>query len=519
MNYLGFLQKHGFLLALVILLAGLLAATNSEMLSRFESFKFGPVEAKLRALSLKGRNAREVDAKEAGRQTFQRDTFGLWTTTRVGDQTFEASGLIERGRVISRQRRDEREPMLDAFDAFRREVVTPFADLDAALSRRDIDLFDQPFAPSQTLKDAVVAIDRSRPDDERASALCRATAGLLRMVEGLPEWISDRPTSSGESRCPSTSGIDGLVCEASASISGWIEGCSVKPQERFLRVTKSPYAIALVDTLIRRAMPNIEATESYALVHYINLLGYNKEIYPAIENAMEDFDLLGKILVTSLVHRATDGKIPPEQTSAMLLSHYAEIDSFVVSNFDAPNDRLSRYEPCESKKIDGASQQIPFITAKNVCERLEYVTLPGVLNNLLFSIAEAWIQGRPVERVEMNLSEDLLPRAEARLDILRTTQTDAVSGDETRAIYFGLLDTITLTKLMLAVEFDELPSKAKCRTILAGFDDVIRYLSRWESPGASGTNGTFTAQDSGVWQTLDSVRRRQQIAESYCGKT
>lgn len=510
MNYLDLIRKHGLLVSLTILLAVLLAASSGEMLNRFESFRFGPVEAKLRALSLKGRDARTVDAVEAGRQTSQKDTFDLWMSV----ENSEASALIERAKVISRLRGDGKEPTLDVFDAFRSAVVTPFADLDFELYARGIDLFEQPFAPEQLLRDAMIAIDRNRLDDERSTAVCRTARGLLRLVDGLPDWIGGQPVSGNCETCPKKPDMDALIRNASASIVTWHAKCSRRNQADLLDIASSPYAIVLVDTLIRRSTPSFEEAKNRALLQYLNLLGHNGKIYPFVRVSTRNFDLVGKILVTTIVHRATSGRIPLAQTSEMLLWHYREIERFVVATFDAPYNRRKRYKPCRSTTITGGSKAISYITARNVCERLELVTLPGLMNSLLFSIGEAWIQGRPVERTEINLTESLLPLAEARLDMLRLADSNAVTANQLQDIYFALLDTITLTRLMISVEHEELPSKAKCRTILAAFDAIERHLDE-----GGGSSPALTSRDVAVWETLAAVRRRQQIAENYCAES
>lgn len=515
MSYLELLRKHGVLVAVVVVLGSLLAATNSDMLNQFESLRFGPVEAKLRALSLKGRSAREVDAKQAGAETIRKDTLNLWLPVQESSPQNE---FLEKAKVLSRLEGGKGLAGIEAFDAFRKDVVTPLAFLDKELLLSNIDLFQQTYAGGYALHNALMAIDRSRSKTDRVAALCTATRTLVHAMEALPEWIVGGPQGSLE-RClasPATSSIGRLACEARTSISRWNTGCGgAEGAELAFAVAESPYAIIVVDTLIRRTMPSGASAESFATVHYMNHFRAGEDLYPNAEMSERNFDIAARIVLIPLIHRAVGEQLPSEQTHRMLRDHYLAVAQFAIARLGASTDQTKAYRPCISAETSAQVSNEAPISARDVCERIEFVTLPASLNGVLFAIAENWIQGERIERTQLNASEWFLARAEMRLEMLRHRFADA-PADITADIYHGLLDTVSLTQLMLAVEFDGKPTKSQCRTIMAGLEEAGRYLRTTSTPLRDADYGAIHLARS---NTHASVARRLRIAENYCQET
>jgi hypothetical protein len=509
--YFALFQKHGLLVAVVIILGGLLAATNADMLRHFESVKFGPVEAKLRVLTLKGRSGRETDARRVGEKTHQLETLEHWlSVTRAPSKNI----FMEKAKLLVQIAGSDELGRIEQFDEFRREVVTPIAYLDAALQEHRVELFERSQAATHMLHNAMESTIPSNPEAKRTVLFCQALDGLHEIVESLPSWAKDiRPNSEDIlAAYGKDAKIDAMAREAAESVRSWASRCrDDKSKDTIINIIDSPYFIIIIDTLIRKISMN-EGANNIATIYYMNLFGSKNILYPNDEMETRNYDLTSKAILISLINRAAADVLPLDKTHKMLLDHYMELESFTQRVFGAPTERHRKYRPCDLETLGGPIDIDTGLSPRIVCERVELVTIPVALNGSLFAIAETWLRGGRVEAGPLNVSERLLGRAEPRLEMLLDHLSGKPADPVFARVHYGLLDTVALTQLMHAVVFNGKPTPNQCRTILARFRDVQSFFET----AAAAQAAEYSISELGRLETLEAVLRRQEVARSYC---
>jgi hypothetical protein len=508
--YLQILQRHGLLAAVVVLLGGLLAATNVDMLRNFESVKAGPIELKIRALTLGGgRSPRGVVTARTAGELHEERTLWLWQTNPSDPDT---SIILEKARAAARIAKLPTAE-LDSFDDFRRAVITPVADLDAALAGFGVDMFDSsPMARYLAFK-VREAVDHRSDDVRRRQAILRA-ASIVRdlsrsVVAGLGDAALPRPVRVSCSHAFTTvSAVAAAAENASGCIDRYLGRPGGKDFDRdLLRVANSPYLFLVAESLIQRAFGSARTADQNATIAIMDLMrGGDGTLNADAFMRSRDFDIVGRVLVVSAVSRAVSEMLPSEQYYELLLAHYVDVERFAMRYLGSPSNRALPYRPCQAVEFMEEQQVQGAGSKADVCEGIEYRSITVALNNLLFAIADDWVKGEKIEVGYLNVSERLLPRAEARIDMLRGRPREV-------GIYVALIDTTALARLMLAVEASGKPDQNLCRRVRGAFEEAIQAL---RSNPTDESADTYNLADLADTQTLSLMERRLEMTERYC---
>ncbi len=509
-------RQNGTLILVVVALIAALLLTNPGVLNSFSSVKLGPAEVTLRPIASSRSDAATV---MQGRRLRSKGNLVVWTQ----------ADYMDRALLVEKMSRVSDLSALRAFKEFRDRVVVHVALLNRSLLDRQIDLFGGS-SKARLLVSTLLFVTTPAemlPKEPKETLAEKRRGKFLDGLALLKAILADasRSLSSGLAADDAMTEVDPItkdIAAAIADIKGYQDWLLAMPSDEagaeIDGTIKSGYLVFLTYNLLDISYFSDGLSNEKAVAYFNLLYGEPPELVSfARLGDHPGYDFQSKLLVANKVLDESRSYDSPEDTFRFAADLYDFAYSFLFEHFDAPADRTEGYRLCE--KVPSDTDKADVDKEKDLCLRLEYLTIPALMNNILFYPIQMRLEGRELSPYLVKQLSDYLEPVAKRAELLRTSwQYSGIYETGARNLYAGLMDTLATSRMILAAETSDKVDDVTCAQSKFEFAQVLDYLDLVRAARAAQPSPSLDVEGAvqTVWDQIHNVESRRHLVLQYC---